>query len=135
MKYLIDTHLLLWIAITNDPLKSAGELSSEAKAIIGDMNNELFFSPVNIWEVAIKNALGKPDFAVDPHVFRRQLLDNGYQELPVSSAHAAGIADLEDRHADPFDRMLIAQATIEGIVLLTHDGKMGNYTKNPIKMV
>lgn len=135
MKYLIDTHLLLWIAITNNPLKSAGELSSEAKAIIGDMDNELFFSPVNIWEVAIKNALGKPDFAVDPRVFRRQLLDNGYQELPVSSAHAAGIADLEDNHADPFDRMLIAQATVEGIVLLTHDGKLTSYTKNPIKMV
>lgn len=135
MKYLVDTHLLLWSAMTDGALESSGVLSGEAIAIINDESNELYFSPASIWEIAIKNALGRDDFQVDPHVFRRLLLDNGYFELPINSGHAADVANLEGHHADPFDRMLIAQATAEGMLLLTHDGKIAAYTKNPIKLV
>jgi len=99
------------------------------------MGNELFFSAAVIWEVSIKSALGKPDFVVDANIFRRELLDNGYVELPITSKHAAAVGGLDGYHADPFDRIQIAQATVEGITLLTHDAKIAEYRKNPIRLV
>lgn len=68
--------------------------------------------------MAIKNGLGRPDFKVDSHLFRRALLDNGYIELVIGSAHTAAVANLPHHHKDTFDRLLIAQATVEGIILL-----------------
>ncbi len=134
MKFLLDTHLLLWSGISGEDT-SNGMLSTQARALIGDAANDLYFSPASVWEVAIKNALGKPDFRVDPHVFRRALLDNGYIELPITSEHTAGVANLPDHHKDPFDRLLVAQATVEGITLLTNDETVAAYITSPIRLV
>jgi PIN domain nuclease of toxin-antitoxin system len=128
MKLLLDTHLLLWLAAT--PKK----LSKKARTFIDDQNNELFFSAASIWEVAIKQALGREDFIVDAHLLRRGLLDNGYSELPILSDHAVAVNSLPDIHKDPFDRMLIAQATVEGFVLVTADLIVAKYP-GPINKV
>lgn len=128
MKLLLDTHLLLWAA--GDP----GRLSATATALISEPENELFFSAASLWEIAIKHSLGRPDFKVDARVLRRGLLDNGYSELPIGSEHAVAIGSLPDIHKDPFDRILVAQATVEGITLLTADGLVAQYP-GPVQMV
>lgn len=127
MKLLLDTHLLLWAAAGHG-------LSAEAAALIDDPANILVFSPASIWEVAIKNGLGRDDFRADPHLLRRGLLDNGYEELPITSEHAVVVGGLPNLHRDPFDRMLVAQATVEGIALLTSDARLGAYP-GPIQQV
>jgi PIN domain nuclease of toxin-antitoxin system len=121
VKLLLDTHLLLWAA--GDP----GRLSAVARALIEAPDNELFFSAASLWEIAIKRGLGRPDFQVDARVLRRGLLDNGYSELPVVSEHAVAIESLPPIHKDPFDRILVAQATVEGITLLTADALVAQY--------
>ena len=128
MKLLLDTHLLLWAAGT------PGRLSPEAVALIEDQDNQLIYSAVSLWEIAIKNGLGRPDFQVDPRLLRRGLLDNGYDELPMTGDHAAVIGNLPSLHADPFDRMLVAQSMVEGILLLTSDSIVARYP-GPIKKV
>lgn len=122
MKLLLDTHLLLWAA--GEPER----LSAEARTLIGATDNELFFSAVSLWEIAIKRGLGRNDFQVDARLLRRGLLDNGYSELPMVSEHAVAIDSLPPIHKDPFDRMLIAQAMIEGITLLTADAMVAKYS-------
>ncbi len=121
MKLLLDTHLLLWAA------GSEGKMSAEAAALIDDDANLLHFSAASIWEVAIKSALGRADFSVDPHLLRRGLLDNGYVEVAVTSEHAAAVGSLPPIHKDPFDRLLVAQAAIEGLTLLTVDAELARY--------
>lgn len=121
MKLLIDTHLLLWAA------GSPENLSTAARELMTDVKNKLFFSAANIWEIVIKRGLGRSDFLVDPGVLRRGLLDNGYEDLPITSEHALAIDTLPPIHKDPFDRILIAQATVEGITLLTSDSLISQY--------
>lgn len=121
MKLLLDTHLLLWAA--GDPSR----LSVVARALIEGPDNELFFSAASLWEISIKRGLGRSDFQVDSRVLRRGLLDNGYSELPIISEHAVAIESLPPIHKDPFDRMLVAQATVEGITLLTADALVAQY--------
>ena len=121
MKLLLDTHLLLWVA--GEPKK----LPAKARRLIADIDNELMFSAASIWEVAIKRALGRADLQVDTRLFRRGLIDNGYVELPVFSAHAVAVEALPPIHKDPFDRLLIAQSLVEGIVLLTTDATVAQY--------
>lgn len=121
MKLLLDTHLLLW-AVDQDE-----RLPAQARQLILDPDNELSFSTASIWEIAIKYGRGRDDFRVDPRVLRRGLLDNGYQELPVTGEHAVAIAGLPPLHRDPFDRMLVAQSVIEGITLLTADPLVAQY--------
>ena len=128
MKYLLDTHLLLWAAVSGDAMETTGGLSAAAASLIDDPANELIFSAVSIWEVAIKAGLGRPDFSVNPHLLRRGLLDNGYTELAITGAHAAAVLGLPGHHGDPFDRLLVAQATIEGITLLTADARVAAYS-------
>ncbi len=128
MKLLADTHLLLWAA--DHPHR----LSKVAVALLTDPDNELFFSPLNIWEVAIKGALGRKDFHFDPSTLRRDLLNNGYKELPLISDHAIAVQNLPQLHKDPIDRLLIAQATVEGITLLTADRQVARYP-GPIRKV
>lgn len=127
MKLLLDTHLLLWTA--GEPER----LSPNARALIEDAGNELFFSAASLWEIAIKLGLGRADFEVDPRVLRRGLMDNGYCELPMTSAHAVTIPTLPPLHKDPFDRMLVAQAMVEGITLLTADKLVAQYP-GPIRL-
>ncbi|MEF8770656.1 PIN domain nuclease [Candidatus Accumulibacter contiguus] len=83
MKLLLDTHLLLWTGVSGNDTAN-GSLPTEVSALIKDETNALYFSPASVWEVAIKNALGRADFRVDPHLFRRALLDNGYIELLIN---------------------------------------------------
>lgn len=128
MKVLLDTHLLLWAA--GEP----GKLSSAARAVIEDNDNELLFSAASIWEVAIKAGLGRDDFALDPRLLRRALLDNLYSELPVTGEHAAATAGLPPIHKDPFDRVLVAQSQVEGVMLLTADEVVARYP-GPIRKV
>jgi PIN domain nuclease of toxin-antitoxin system len=128
MKLLLDTHLLLW---------AAGEprhLSAKSRRLLDAVENVLLFSSVSIWEVAIKRSLGRDDFAVEPRLLRRGLLENGYEELPMRSEHAVAVGDLPALHRDPFDRMLIAQSMIEGITLLTSDPLVARYP-GPIRKV
>lgn len=121
MKLLLDTHLLLWAAGLPERLTAA------ARALIEAPENELVFSVASLWEVAIKRGLGRDDFQVSTPVLRRGLLDNGYGELPITSQHAVAIEGLPPIHKDPFDRMLVAQATVEGISLLTTDPLVARY--------
>jgi PIN domain nuclease of toxin-antitoxin system len=128
MKFLLDTHLLLWAA------GSPEKLSQQAISIIEETENELFFSAASLWEISIKNGLGRPDFKVDARVLRRALIDNGYQELSITGLHTISIADLPVIHKDPFDRILLSQATVEGVTLLTSDKTIAQYT-GPIQLV
>ena len=121
MKLLLDTHLLLWAA--GEPQK----LSAKARRLLADTNNELMFSAASVWEVAIKRGLGRADFQVDSRLFRRGLLDNGYLELPVFSAHAVAVDSLPPIHKDPFDRLLVAQSLVEGMAFLTSDATVAQY--------
>jgi len=102
--------------------------------LISDPDNELIFSAASLWEIAIKQGVEKNDFEVDARVLRRNLLDNGYSELPVTGDHAVAIRSLPPIHKDPFDRILVAQATIEGITLLTADPIVARYP-GPIRKV
>jgi PIN domain nuclease of toxin-antitoxin system len=128
VKVLLDTHLLLRAA------GATGGLSAKAAALIDDPANSLIFSAASIWEVAIKNGLGRADFRANPRVLRRGLLDNGYVELPITSEHALAASALPPCHKDPFDRILIAQATCEGITLATSDRVLAGYP-GPIRKV
>lgn len=128
MKLLLDTHLLIWAAIGSD------RLSAKARKLIEDPINELYFSAASLWEISIKNGLGRADFQVDARVLRRALLDNGYQELPITGAHTVAIESLPPIHKDPFDCILVAQATAEGITLLTSDVLVAKYP-GPIRKV
>lgn len=128
MKLLLDTHLLLWAA--GEPRR----LSKSARTLIGNPDNELLFSSASLWEVAIKRRLGREDFKVDARLLRRGLLDNGYSELPIISDHVVATESLPLLHRDPFDRILVAQATVEGVTLLTIDSQVSQYA-GPIRTV
>jgi PIN domain nuclease of toxin-antitoxin system len=128
MKLLLDTHLLLWAAGQPD------RLSATAVKLIEAPRNELLFSAASIWEVAIKRGLGRSDFQADPRLLRRGLLDNGYSELPILSDHVVALDTLPPIHKDPFDRLMVAQATVEGITLLTADSVVARYP-GPVRMV
>jgi PIN domain nuclease of toxin-antitoxin system len=121
MKLLLDTHLLLWAA--GDP----DRLSLDARSLIEAQENVLLFSAASLWEIAIKSSFGRSDFQADARLVRRGLLDNGYVELPVSGEHAVAVEGLPDIHKDPFDRMLVAQAMVEGVLLLTADPVVAKY--------
>lgn len=121
MMLLLDTHLLLWAASQPD------RLSAAAQEKLLDENNEPWFSAASLWEVTIKASLGRPDFRVDPYLLRRGLVDNGYTELPITSSHALAVHHLPPIHRDPFDRLLVAQAESEGMLLLTADAAVARY--------
>lgn len=99
----------------------------EAKVLLDDAGNDLVFSVASIWEVAVKHAQDRPDFTVDPKILRRGLLDNRYSELAILGRHALAISRLPPLHKDPFDRILVAQASVEGITLMTSDPIVASY--------
>jgi PIN domain nuclease of toxin-antitoxin system len=121
---LLDTHVLLWAA--GEPER----LSDGTRDLLVDSGTTLFFSAASVWEIAIKNALGRRDFRVDP---RRLLVAHGYSELAVSAEHAVAAGALPPLHKDPFDRMLVAQAKTEGVVLLTADARVADYGE-PVRL-
>ena len=118
MNLLLDTHILLWW-MADDP-----QLNQDARKRIADPANIIFVSAATVWEIGIKQALGKlkvPENMVD------LIRDEGFEELVISGAHAQLAAGLENYHRDPFDRMLIAQAKLEDLLLITHDSVIQNY--------
>lgn len=128
MNLLLDTHLLLWAAGAPDRLPAV------ARDLIEDPGNILIFSVASLWEIAIKRGLGRDDFRVDPRLLRRGLIDNGYAELAITSEHVVAVDSLPPLHRDSFDRLLIAQATAEGVTLLTSDKALAAYP-GPIRAV
>jgi PIN domain nuclease of toxin-antitoxin system len=115
MRVLTDTHILLWA------LLQPARLDAARRDVLESPEHQVFFSAVNIWEIAIKCALDRPDFDVEPDVIHRAALDTGFCELPVSAVHAATVRRLPAHHRDPFDRLLIAQALTEPMLLMTDD--------------
>jgi PIN domain nuclease of toxin-antitoxin system len=128
VRFLLDTHILLWAALGSDDLPAA------AAALISDGRNELYFSAASIWEVAIKAGKGFANFSAHPERLRRRLVATGYFELAVSGAHAAAVVGLPGLHKDPFDRLLVAQAALEQMVLLTGDDILSRYPGNICKV-
>jgi len=118
MKYLLDTHLLLWAAGDTLPRTARKYFSQE---------NILFFSPASLWEIVIKRTLNREDFQIDPQAFHKGLLAAGYLEIPITSQHALAIDSLPQIHKDPFDRILLAQAIVEKMDLLTADTSLAKY--------
>jgi PIN domain nuclease of toxin-antitoxin system len=111
-------------------LWAAGEperLSPATRTLIEAVEHALVFSAASLWEIVIKRSLGRADFVVDPRLLRRGLLDNGYTELPITSEHALAVDALPPIHRDPFDRILVAQAAAEGMVLVTADPAVLQY--------
>lgn len=102
--------------------------------MIGDPQHELFFSVASLWEIVIKRGLGRDDLRVDPRLLRRALLDNDYGELAITGEHALAVANLPLLHKDPFDRILIAQSLVEGVLLLTADPLVAQYPA-PVRKV
>lgn len=121
MRLLLDTQLVIWVA-TDDP-----RLSASARASIGVEGAEVAFSVVSVWEVAIKAALGRQDFRYSAAALRNGALRAGWEELSILGDHAIAVAVLPLIHGDPFDRLLVAQAQVEGITLLTADKTLGQY--------
>ncbi len=121
MILLLDTHLLLWAA--GEPER----LSRKTRRLLEDASSQLWFSAASLWEVAIKHALGREDFQVEPNRLRRALVVNGWHELAISSDHALATLDLPPIHKDPFDRILIAQAHVERVTLVTSDDIVAQY--------
>ncbi len=128
MKFLLDTHFLLWLPIDH------GAIPSAARRLLADPGHEFFFSAASLWEIALKRARFGSGFGFEPREVRRHFKENGYGELPVKGEHAVAIDSLPPIHKDPFDRLLIAQAMIEGITLLTADGTIARYP-GPIRKV
>ena len=127
MSFLLDTQVLLWAAGVPD------RLPADARTLIEDPATALLYSAASLWEVTIKNGLGRAGFSADPRLLRRGLLENGYTELAVTGAHAVAADALPPIHKDPFDRLLVAQAQIEGVTLITADEVVGRYP-GPIRV-
>lgn len=117
-RLLVDTHAVLWWLADDD------SLSAGARAALADRGNELLVSAASVWEIAIKRALGKleaPDDLVET------ISDEGFVFLAVTPTHAWRVATLPRHHHDPFDRLLAAQALVEGIAVMTADPQLGRY--------
>lgn len=121
MRILLDTHLLLWSVAQSD------RLSDTARELLEDTDNTLFCSVASLWEIAIKIALRRADFAIDLRKLRHALDTMGVVELPVDGRHTETLVKLPPIHMDPFDRMLVAQSMAEPLVLLTNDAILTEY--------
>lgn len=125
MRLLLDTHIALW-AIADHP-----NLGDSARSLIGDPDNMVLVSAVSVWEIAIKHAR-TPDGPNGMPISGTQALswfrEAGFTSLPVSAAHAAALDGLPPLHADPFDRLLVAQAMTEPLRLLTRDRRIRAYS-------
>ncbi len=121
MKYLIDTHVLIWHAENNTALKPS------ILSILNDPANDLFVSHASLWEMAIKVSIGKLKLGYSIQQLELLLLQNGFVLLPFDFAHYQVLSILPFHHNDPFDRMIIAQAMSENIEIITHDEKFKGY--------
>jgi len=121
MRILLDTHVLLWA------VGMSHRLTAAARVLLEDPDNEIYYSAASIWEIAIKSALGRQDFQIDPVQLLEVMPTVGFVELPVRARHAVEVVRLAPLHKDPFDRMLIAQSRVEPLILLTNDEQLAAY--------
>ena len=121
MRLLLDTHVALW-ALTGD-----ARLSEQARTLILDPRAEVFVSAASLWEVAIKHALGRGDMPVSAARVRQLFDKAGYSILPICAEHVLAVESLPAIHADPFDRIIVAQSRVEPLRLLTHDRTVSRY--------
>ncbi len=122
MRVLLDTHVFLWW-VTGD-----SRLSSRAYEVIKETKNEIYLSAASGWEMAIKAGLGKLRLQAEPISFiTEQLVINGFESLPVQLNHSLFVYSLPEHHRDPFDRLLVAQAKLENLPLVTADNKIRQY--------
>jgi PIN domain nuclease of toxin-antitoxin system len=128
VRLLLDTHLVLW------SISQSERLSVLARDLMGNPENRLVFSVVCIWEIAIKRGAQRGDFEAEPATIRSELLEHDYEELPILGEHAIAVTGLPPIHGDPFDRMLVAQAMVERITLLTADPLVARYP-GPVRKV
>lgn len=128
MRILLDSHLLVWLVGASDRLPSA------ARDLIETPDNDIFFSSASIWELSIKYGSGKIGLELPPRMLHRVLIESDFKELAVTASHALEVDSLQQIHKDPFDRILIAQAMSEGMLLLTSDEAIAQYN-GPIRLV
>lgn len=122
MNLLLDTHVALW-AITDNP-----SLSAKARELILAPRSTVWVSSVSIWEIAIKHSLGRGEMPVSGQAALRYFREAGYRLLAIEPEHAAAVEGLPDHHQDPFDRLLVAQAMVEPMRLMTHDTTVARYS-------
>jgi PIN domain nuclease of toxin-antitoxin system len=125
MRLLLETHIFLWV------VSDGSRLTAEVRRIL-DGATAVYVSSASIWEIAIKTQLGK--LRVDPDKMMNAIEESGFQELPVLSRHAVGVAKLPLHHGDPFDRLLVAQAISEPMRLVTSDVQLTVYSELVIKV-
>lgn len=121
MQLLLDTHLLVCA------MGAPERLPEGLAAMLEDPLQTPLFSVASLWELVIKKGLGRPDFNLEVPLLRRTLLQSGWQELPIQASHALAVASLPPLHRDPFDRLLLAQAIAEGLLLITADQQLAAY--------
>lgn len=121
---LMDTQVLLWAALAPERLRPA------TRRLLASRERGVAFSHASLWEVAIKTSLGRPDFTVDAKALRDGLLAAGFDEWPIRAEHLFEVARLPWHHRDPFDRLLVTQATLEKATLLTADATMRAYGRH-----
>lgn len=120
-RFLVDTQLLLW------NVYGSRKLPARVARLFRDGRHQFFYSAASLWEIAIKGSRGRKDFVVDVGAVRETLEENGFHELPIAGAHAVALAALPPIHGDPVDRMLVAQALVEPLALLTSDQVLAAY--------
>lgn len=128
MNLLLDTHVALW-AITDSP-----KLPPKAMELIASPRTNVWISAASIWEIAIKHSLGRGDMPLSGQDALRYFLDSGYRLLAIEAQHAVAVEELPARHNDPFDRILVAQALVEPMRLMTHDARVALYSDTIIKI-
>lgn len=128
MNLLLDTHVALW-AITDSP-----KLLKKAREMIESPKSSVWVSAATVWEIAIKHSLGRGDMPVSSQDALRYFRESGYRFLPVEPEHVAAVEDLPAHHADPFDRILVAQALVEPMRLITHDPMVARYSDTVIEI-
>lgn len=128
MNLLLDTHVALW-AITDSP-----KLPKKVREMIESPKSSVWISAATVWEIAIKHALGRGDMPVSSQDAMRYFRESGYRFLPIEPEHAAAVEDLPAHHSDPFDRILVAQARVEPMRLITHDPVVARYSDTIIEI-
>jgi PIN domain nuclease of toxin-antitoxin system len=121
MTYLFDTQILIWV------LSRPMRLTEQVAKLLEVGGPDRRFSAISIWETSIKSALKRPDFNIDPSAMRTRLLEAGLTEMPITGDHAVAVRNLPPLHGDPFDRMLVAQAIVENLTLVTADKQLATY--------
>lgn len=134
MKVLLDTHIILWV------LENNARLSKQTKEIIESEDNQIYYSTVSVWEIAIKHMAHPEKMRIDGRSLSKKCLDSGFEMLPVYDRHVYGLETLArldhaPPHNDPFDRIMLSQAKTDGLKFITHDSLISYYNEECILVV